>query len=207
MDEDPAVRYYDIIIVGAGVLGIAISFWLSQKYSASVCILDMEDRAAGHTTSRNTGVIHRPFYLNPKTKKVFAAAAQKSYYLWSRLAKDYNLPWSQVGTLELAIRQGDPDTLSKYKNWALENGMEEDEVEILDSSGVKKLETGVNSLGAIFSKTDTAVDYAQFSNTLLNLSVKNGTKFFPRHKVLGIKETANGAEVIAKDESGNNVET
>jgi L-2-hydroxyglutarate oxidase len=198
-------RYYDVIIIGAGVLGVSISFWLSQNYQASVCLLDMEDRAAAHTTSRNTGVIHRPFYLDPKSKKVFAAAVQKSYYLWSKLASEYNLPWSQVGTIELAIRQGDQDTLARYKEWAIENGMEEDEIEILDSSRVKKLETDVSSLGAIFSKTDTSVDYAQFSNALLNLAVKNGTKFFARHRVSAINETAKGAQVIVKDESGNNV--
>ena len=149
MDENSVARsrYYDIIIVGAGVLGIATSFWLSQNYSASVCLLDMEDRAASHTTARNTGVIHRPFYMNPKTKKVFAAAAQKSHYLWSRLAREYNLPWSPVGTLELAIREGDFDTLVQYEKWALENGMDETEIEILDSSGAKKVESDVKSFG------------------------------------------------------------
>ena len=136
----------------------------------------MEDRAASHTTSRNTGVIHRPFYMNPKTKKVFAAAAQKSYYLWSRLANGANLPWSQVGTLELATRQGDVDTLNQYKGWAVENGMEENEVEIVSPNGAKKVETDVNSLGGIFSKTDTSVDFGNFSSALLNLATEKRNK-------------------------------
>jgi L-2-hydroxyglutarate oxidase len=205
LDENSVARskYYDIVIVGAGILGISMSFWLSQNYSASVCILDMEDRAARHTTSRNTGVIHRPFYLNPSKKKVFAAAAQKSYYMWSRLASEYKLPWSQVGTLELAIREGDADTLNQYKKWALENGMDETEIDILDSNGAKKVESDVNCLVAIFSKTDTAVDYAQFSNALLNLAIKNGTIFLARQMVVAIRESEKGAEVTVKDETGN----
>ena len=203
MDENSArSKYYDIIIVGAGVLGISTSFWLSQNYSASICLLDMEDIAASHTSSRNTGVIHRPFYTNPKTKKIFAAAAQKSYYLWSRLAGEYNLPCSQVGTLEVGVHEGDIETLAQYAKWAIENGMEEDEIELLDSKGVKNLEKDVESLGGIFSKTDSAVDYGKFANTLLTLSMKNGTKFLPRHKVTGINEIEKGAEVSAKDESG-----
>jgi (S)-2-hydroxyglutarate dehydrogenase len=205
MDEDKGSRsrHYDIIIVGAGVLGISTSFWLSQNYSASVCLLDMEEQPASHTTSRNTGVIHRPFYLNPSKKKVFAATAQKSYYLWYQLASEYDLPWRQVGTLELAKREDDVDTLNQYKKWGLENGMDEGEIEILDSTGTKKMEANVNSLGAIFSMTDTAVDYAQFSNALLKFVIKNGTEFLARHKVIGIKETGKGAEVTARDETGN----
>ena len=207
MKENSVARskYYDIVIIGAGVLGISTSFWLSQNYSASVCLLDMEDQAASHTSSRNTGVIHRPFYVNPKTKKVFAAAAQKSYYLWSKLAKEYNLPWSQVGTIEVGTRDGDVETLAQYGKWAMENGMEEDEIELLDSNEVKKLEKDVDSLGGIFSNTDTAVNYGQFSNALLNLSIKNGTNFLPRHKVTGIKETEEGAQIAVKDESGSTI--
>ena len=203
MSENPTrSKNYDVIIVGAGVLGVSTSYWLSQNYAASICLLDMEDKAAAHTSSRNTGVIHRPFYVNPKTKEVFAAAAQKSYYLWSTLAKEYNLPWSQVGTIEVGIRDGDVETLAQYAKWALENGMEENEFELLDSNGVKKLERDVDSQGGIFSKTDSAVDYGKFANTLLKLSIKNGTNFLQRHKVTVIKETEKGAEVTAKDETG-----
>ena len=35
--------------------------------------------------------------------------------------------------------------------------------EILDSQGVKKLEPEVSCSGAIYSKTDTSVDYGEFS--------------------------------------------
>ena len=198
-------KSYDIVIVGAGVLGVSTSFWLSQNYSASVCLLDREDQAARHTSSRNTGVVHRPFYVNPKTKNIFATAAQKSYYLWSKLAKEYNLPWSQVGTIEVGIRDGVVETLAQYQRWALENGMDEDEIQLLDSSTVKKLEKDVESLGGIFSKTDTAVDYGKFSNALLNLAIKNGTIFLAKHKLIAIKETENGVELTVKDESGSSI--
>ena len=74
---------FDVAIIGAGVLGVTIAFWLSQLSNCSIALIDKESRVAIHTSSRNTGVIHRPFYLNPDKKRIFARAAQNSYFLWS----------------------------------------------------------------------------------------------------------------------------
>jgi (S)-2-hydroxyglutarate dehydrogenase len=166
-------KRFDIAIVGAGILGITITYWLSTLYDCSIALIDKEEAVARHTSSRNTGIIHRPFYLNPEKKKVFASAAQKAYYLWSSLASKYNLTWKQVGTLEVATNEKDLGTLDQYKRWAQENGMEDWETSVLDSGEVQKIEPLVKCAGAIFSKTDTAVDYGELSNFVFDLARKN----------------------------------
>src|SRR5579863_2304617 len=96
-------RAYDIAIVGGGILGVTISYWLSQIYECSIILVEKESEVAKHTSIRNTGVVHRPFYLNPEKKRVFSRAAQKSYFMWKVLAQRYGLTWDPVGTLEVAI--------------------------------------------------------------------------------------------------------
>ncbi len=178
---------------------MSLAFWLSELCDASIIIIEKENRIASHTSSRNTGVVHRPFYLNPQKKRVFARSAQKSYFLWSKLASRYGLPWEQRGTLEVALREKDLETLAQYKEWAIQNGMSEDEVDVMDSNEVKRLEPEVQCRGAIFSKTDTCVDYGIFSNLVFELAKKNGVKLVLGSGVERIAETSSGLDISLVD--------
>lgn len=149
---------------------------------------------ATHTSSRNTGVVHRPFYINPEKKAIFAKAAQKSYFLWSKLASQYNLPWKQSGTIEVALEERDLSTLEQYKRWALQNGMNESEVEVLDSRDVRKAEPLVDCTGAIYSKTDTSVDYGVFSKFIFEIANKNGVNLL-KGDIRKIEENEDGLEL------------
>jgi (S)-2-hydroxyglutarate dehydrogenase len=188
---------FDVVIIGAGVLGASIAFWLSSLSTCSIALVDKENDVAQHTSSRNTGVIHRPFYLNPTKKKVFARASQKSYFLWKVLAKNYDLAWSQVGTLEVAANESQLGTLEQYRNWAIENGMVENEVEVLDRENVKKIEPEVLCPGAIYSKTDTAVNFRELTNCVYELAKKNDVKLV-RMEIARLEKKLNGIELSTR---------
>ena len=93
---------YDVAIIGAGILGTSISYWLSTLYDLKVCVIEKEDNVAKHTSSRNTGVVHSPFYLDPKKRKISAVSSLISHDLWETFAKKKSLPWFEVGTIEVA---------------------------------------------------------------------------------------------------------
>ena len=63
------MKKFDIAILGGGILGTTISYWISNLYDSSVCVIEKESNVAQHTSGRNTGVVHTPFYLNPEKKK------------------------------------------------------------------------------------------------------------------------------------------
>src|SRR3989344_2054176 len=129
---------YDIAIIGGGILGTTISYWLSTLYDIKVCVIEKENTVAKHTSSRNTGVVHAPFYLDPKKRKVSAISSLISHDLWEILAKKKNLPWSKVGTIEVAIKEQQHKTLEKYLKWGAENGIPEGQLELLDSKELTK---------------------------------------------------------------------
>jgi L-2-hydroxyglutarate oxidase len=170
-------RDVDILVVGAGVLGVTIAYWLSSLYDCRVLLVDREDTVARHTSSRNTGVIHRPFYLNPETKRTFALSAMLSYPLWRGLANEYGLPWRPGGTLEVALREEDVPLLEKYVRWGTNNGMEETELELLDARSVKSVEPEVQCRAALHSKTDASVDFGRFTACVHRLSLDEGLSF------------------------------
>ena len=62
-------KRYDVVIVGAGVLGSCIAYWISSTCKASVCVIDKEMLPAEHASSMNTSIVHLDsFYLDPEKK-------------------------------------------------------------------------------------------------------------------------------------------
>ncbi len=168
---------WDVVVVGGGILGTSVAFWLGNQYDGRIAVLEKEGDVAVHTSHRNTGVIHRPFYLDPMTRRVFARSAQTAYGMWKTYAKERGLPWSAVGTFEVATRPDQVPRLEKYYNWGLENGMREAELELLTQEEVREYEPHVRCDGAIWSKTDTGVDYRAFTRSLRSDAEQEGVRF------------------------------
>ncbi len=180
----------DITIIGGGILGTTISYWLSSLYDLKVCVIEKENDVAMHTSSRNTGLVHSPLHIDPVKKKVFAKCAYVGRDLWEILAKKRNLPWSEVGKLEVALNENQHNTLEKFFKWGIENGMSENELEIMDSKQVSKKEPKVKCHSAIFSKRDVSTDYAILTKEVMKESEKKGTKFLFNHKVKKVEENS-----------------
>src|SRR5438445_702692 len=168
---------WDVTIVGGGILGTSFAYWLANRYDGRIALLEKESQVAMHTSRRNTGVVHRPFYLDPVGRKVFARSAQTAYGMWKVFAAERGLPWLPVGTFEVAVRPDQVSRLEKYRDWGLANGMGEDELALLTAEDVRRLEPNVRSHGAIWSKTDTAVDYQVFTQALREDAERAGAKF------------------------------
>src|SRR2546425_7363730 len=168
---------WDVTIVGGGIRGTSFAYWLANRYDGRIAVLEKESQVAMHTSRRNTGVVHRRFYLDPVGRKVFARSAQTAYGMWKAFAAQRGLPWLPVGTFEVAVRPDQVSRLEKYRDWGLANGMGEDELALLTAEDVRRLEPNVHSHGAIWSKTDTAVDYQVFTQALREDAERAGAKF------------------------------
>ncbi|WP_170311534.1 NAD(P)/FAD-dependent oxidoreductase [Vallitalea okinawensis] len=85
----------DVLIIGGGIIGSAISRYLSQ-YDISILLVDKEDDLAMHQSSRNDGMIHPG--VNPKPKSNKAKYNVRGNYLFEKLAKDLDVPFERIGT-------------------------------------------------------------------------------------------------------------
>ena len=171
---------YDVAIIGGGVLGTAVSYWISEQYEASVCVLERERDVAMRTSGRNTGVVHSPFYMDPDRKAVLARAALVSRGMWKSLCRARGLPWSEVGTLEVATDERQAAVLEKYARWAARNGMPDGSVEILDGAAVSKLEPAVRCHSALRCMLDASTDYAALTRAVRDAAAAGGVRFLTR---------------------------
>src|SRR5438093_4297571 len=89
---------YDVVIIGAGVHGLAIAYYLGQRGIANVAVLD-KGYLGGGASGRNTAII-RSNYRTPQG----VAFYDESVKLYERLALelDYNVMFSQQGHLTIA---------------------------------------------------------------------------------------------------------
>lgn len=175
------------------------AYWLSGLYDCSIVIVDKDSGPALHTTLRNTGVAHRPYYLDPQRKRMFAISAGRSYRMWMKLASEFGLPWKEVGTLMVATEEEQVRTLERYAGWAADNGMGEEEYELLDAGGVRKIEPEVSCRGAFFSKTDASTDFAALTTAVWRLAEANGVRFLPWAEVDGVEGGRRGPTLRFSD--------
>ncbi len=194
---------YDIAIIGGGILGTSISYWISSLYDVNMCVIEKESNVAMHASSRNTAVVHSPFYLNPKTKKVLAKSALISYEMWEKLAKKANVPWKKTGVLELALNENQHKSLEEFMQWGDENGIPSKDLELLDGKQVSKMEPNVECYSAISCKREVSSDFGAFTNEIKKESEKQGTNFLLEKNVKDIKKNEKDSSIIFDD--GSNV--
>jgi sarcosine oxidase subunit beta len=91
-------RTYDVVIVGAGVHGLAIAYYLAKRGVTNVAVLD-RGYLGGGASGRNTAII-RSNYRTPQG----VAFYDESVKLYEGLSRelDYNLMFSQQGHLTIA---------------------------------------------------------------------------------------------------------
>ena len=195
------MKEYDIAIIGGGVLGNTISYWLSILYDLNVCVIDKEHDVAIHSSTRNSGVIHYPFYLNSKVKKNFARAAFLSHSMWKVLAEEKKIPWIQGGTIEIALDEGQHETLEKYMIWGKENGLTEEEISILDHNEIKQKEPNVDCYSGLYCTKEGSTNYGLLTHAVKDLSKNNDVDFLFNCNVNNVIESSDQNEIIFSDKS------
>ncbi len=192
---------YDIAIIGGGILGTTISYWISSLYDVNLCVIEKESDVAMHASSRNTGVVHSPFYLDPKTKKVLAKSALISYNMWETLAKKEKIPWTKTGVFELALNEEQHKSLEEFMQWGNENGIPSKDLELLDGKQVSKLEPNIECNSALFCKREASSDFGAFTKAIKKESEKLGTNFLLEKNVKDIKRNEKDSSIIFNDGS------
>lgn len=193
---------YRVAIIGGGVLGTSIAYFLSGQASdpSSIALIEQERDIARHTSSRNTGKVHAPFLYDPVKKKMFARAASLGFEMWEKFAKEKRLPFVRDGVLEVALDEKGIDRLQKYIAWGEANGLEKHELRFLDKKQVAEMEPNVMCESAIYCSKDGSVDYGSFTKAFLQDLKSFGCSVLLGCKVTGISRR--GAYAISTEQGG-----
>jgi L-2-hydroxyglutarate oxidase LhgO len=146
----------DSVVVGAGVVGLAIARALARA-GRDVVVLEREGAIGAATSSRNSGVIHAGIYYPVNSLKARLCVRGKA------LLYDYcaarAVPHKRCGKLVVATSDAEVHTLRHYQRNAASNGA--GELRWLTSRDVAELEPEVRCIAALHSLTTGIVDVHQ----------------------------------------------
>jgi glycerol-3-phosphate dehydrogenase len=133
--QDP----YDVAIIGAGVVGCALAYELSQ-YRLRIILIEKNFDVGEGTSKANSAIIHTGFDATPDTleSRLVSAASRE----WCEVAERLKVPMIQTGAIVVAVGEEEARELPAIHQRALENGV--DEVELIDADRVKELEPHVS---------------------------------------------------------------
>lgn len=181
----------DILIVGAGIIGLSTAYQLSEiNPSKKIIVLDKESRAAEHQTGHNSGVIHSGIYYRPGSYK--AEFAKNGSASMIEFCKEHNIEYKQCGKVIVATEEEELERMRNLYERGLENKLD---VTLLDGEAVRKIEPYVNTVGGIHVKNTGIVNFREVTEKFGELFIKNGGEIHYNNKVEKINNTADIIEV------------
>jgi L-2-hydroxyglutarate oxidase len=182
---------YDITIVGGGILGCSIAYFLSITTDSTIILMEQEKKVAMHTSSRNTGKVHAPFYYNPEKKSSTAAYALKGFDMLKRYCTFHNLPFKEDGVIEIATNEGEIDTLSKHVQWAHKNGLRDEDIKFFSKSEMLEIEPNVKCDAGLVCVRDASTNYGLVNQKLVEDATKLGCKTSFENKFRSLQHNTN----------------
>lgn len=180
---------YDVVIVGAGVIGTGIARELS-RYELDVAVLEKEPDVGWGTTKANSGIVHAGYDAKPGTVKAsFSAPGNKKYEEWT---EPLSVPFVRVGSFVSAKDGSQDGELERLKEQGDENGVEGLEI-IRDRAKIGELEPNISEDVEAVLHAPTAGVVAPYKLTiaLYENARDNGISFFfssPVEDIVGLEE-------------------
>jgi len=143
----------DIIIIGAGVVGLAIGASIANK-DKEMYILEKEEVYGQGTSSRNSEVIHAGIYYPSGTLK--AELCVKANPMIYDICEKYKVPYKKCGKIIVANGETEVKQLEGIIKHAMSIGARD--LEMIDKERVHELEPNVKADAAILSPTTGILD-------------------------------------------------
>ncbi|HTE63907.1 MAG TPA: FAD-dependent oxidoreductase, partial [Solirubrobacteraceae bacterium] len=113
----------DVVVVGAGLVGLATALQLRRaRPSLAVAVVEAEDRVAAHQSGHNSGVVHAGVYYAPGSLK--ARLCREGRRELIAFAAERGIPYEQGGKLIVATTPDEHPRLEELRRRAERNGLE-----------------------------------------------------------------------------------
>ena len=186
----------DIIVIGAGVMGAAVSRELS-KYKLNIMVLDKENDVSNGTSKANSAIVHAGY--DAKEGTLMAKYNVLGAGMYESLCKEIGAPYKNVGSYVLAFSEEERKHIEKLYQRGLTNGVPQ--MEILEKDEILRREPNINKnvVAALYAGSAGIVGPWEFTIKLLENAALNGTEVLVDAEVSNIEKLQDGYKVILKD--------
>jgi L-2-hydroxyglutarate oxidase LhgO len=187
----------DVVVVGAGVLGLAVARAFAQR-GREVLILEAASSFGTETSSRNSEVIHAGIYYPQGSLKARMCVAGRS--LLYDFCEQYGIAYRRCGKLIVATAEAQLPELEKIHKAARANGVP---LEFLGRAAARALEPQLVCAGALHSPTTGIIDSHAYMLALLGQAENYGATLVSDTRVTrlciesgGVLVAVNGGEPV-----------
>jgi len=186
----------DSLIVGAGVIGLAIARRLAIA-GLSPLIVEKAGRIGSETSSRNSEVIHAGLYYPPGSLKArLCVAGREALYAY---CESRHVPHRQIGKLIVATQAQDIPRLHAIATNAEASGA--GALDWLDASNIRRLEPALTAEAALWSPQTGIVDSHALMLALQGEAEANGAQIAFNTEASRAVAESDGFAVIFADGS------
>jgi L-2-hydroxyglutarate oxidase LhgO len=181
----------DVVIVGAGLVGLATAYRLSEaRPELRVTLLEKESAPAQHQSRRNSGVLHAGLYYRPGSRKARLCLAGKAEM--EAFCRAEGLPLRTSGKLVVAVDAAERPRLAALAERAAANGVA---VERLGPDGLREREPHAAGVEALWVPSTSVTDFGAVAARMAERLAERGVEIRTGAAVTGGRETRAGVVV------------
>jgi (S)-2-hydroxyglutarate dehydrogenase len=176
---------YDVVVVGAGILGLATARELRTRHPRlRLAVVDKEGAPGRHQSGHNSGVLHAGVYYKPGSLKAQLCVTGKA--AMERFADEHGIRYDTCGKLIVALDESELGRLADLEVRARSNGVVG--LRMLGPEELREVEPHAAGIRALHSPGTGIIDFADVVKALAQLLVADGVELRFDHQVFGIKE-------------------
>lgn len=192
----------DCIVVGAGVVGLAVARALADT-GREVVLIDRAEGVGTETSSRNSEVVHAGIYYPVGSlKAVHCVRGNRMLYEYCQAR---GVAHRRTGKLIVACDEREVSTLDFYLESARNNGVAA--IGRIDSEELEDLEPNVEAVAALYSPSTGIVDSHELMNSLLADFEALGGTFVSRTEFVSARSIDGGFACTTRDEKESVIST
>ena len=186
---------FDAVVIGAGVVGLAIANELCDKFD-NILVLDKESDFGQHVSSRHSGVIHSGIYYDKGSlKSELCVQGNKLLY---DFAKKYDVEYLNCGKLVVGHNNGDLDKLTNLFDRGVSNGVVN--LELLTYEEALEKQPGIKCQNALWVPSTGIIDSHGVMNCLQKQILEKGGIVYYNSEVISIDKIENNYILSLKDQ-------
>jgi L-2-hydroxyglutarate oxidase len=169
----------DYLVLGAGIIGLAIARDLISRMPKSVIIIiEKEPDVAYHSSGRNSGVLHAGFYYTANSLK--ARFTREGNSQMRKYCYDNNLRINECKKVVVAKNEAELPALFELEKRGITNGVD---VHIIDEKELNEIDPNVKTFKhALFSPTTATVDPVEVNQAIKMELIQKGVQILFDHK-------------------------
>jgi L-2-hydroxyglutarate oxidase len=165
-------RNYDLAIIGAGIVGLATALEFTRSHSsASLLVLEKEDRVAMHQTGHNSGVIHSGIYYKPGSQKARMCVQGAAEMV--RFCIDQKLPHDICGKVIVATGEDELPGLEELFRRGIANGVPG--IRMINAAEIRHIEPHAAGIRGILVPGTGITDYTLICKRIAEIICEHAT--------------------------------